>query len=70
MTDAKGTTMDATATGYESYTADERKEMVTRLEKDMLAELRNVDGGGLRADVARAQVAEYKRQIAAIKKTK
>jgi hypothetical protein len=63
-------TTTTTPTGYETYTADERAAMVRRLEADMRYERGLATGTDLRAEIAQANVREFARQIAAIRRTK
>lgn len=57
-------------TGYETNTPEERAEMVRRLEADLRQERWSAEGDGLRAEVARANVREFQRQIETIRRTK
>lgn len=56
-------------TGYESYTAEQRAEMVEKIKRDIAYERTLIDGDGLRSDIARATVSELNRQLSAIQKT-
>ena len=56
-------------TGYETYTPEERSEMIVRLTADLRYERTVSEGEGLRAEIARASCREYERQIAAIRRT-
>jgi hypothetical protein len=57
-------------TGYETYTKLERDEMVKRIEYDLRQERWTADGGGLRAEIARANVRHFEKQIALLKATR
>lgn len=62
--------MNGERTGYESYSAAERAELIRRLESDIRQESWAAEGDGLRAEVARANVREFRRRIEAIRRTK
>ena len=57
-------------TGFESYSKAERLEMAKRIEFDLRQERHNADGGGLRAEIARANVRTFEKQIKELKRTK
>lgn len=50
-------------TGYESYTSEERKQLLDDLQKQLKQEQWCSEGDGLRAEIARATVREIQRQI-------
>ncbi len=57
-------------TGYETYTKEERAEMIKRIESDLRQEKWASEGNDLRAEIAQANVREFERTIKKIRKTK
>ena len=48
---------------YVTYSVEELRSMVSSIESDLRQEEWASNGGGLRAEVARANVAEFRRQL-------
>ncbi len=57
-------------TGFETYTKAERAEMIKCIEFDLRQERHTAEGGGLRAEIARANVRHFEKTIKALKATK